>query len=128
MAKIEEEIGRGCDCRDSSNWADKYWGLSDDRSRLSGHGDSKNSAVRPQGLKKSTSPASWRSEMRFRRKTAGAGTARATLFGGHRGCRSAEALPRLGRRSGGRHLLPETADKTLPVLDRWADLIRRVNT
>jgi hypothetical protein len=24
-------------------------------------------------------------------------------------------------------LLPETADKTLPVLDRWADLIRRVN-
>jgi hypothetical protein len=52
MAKIEEEIGRGCDCRDSSNWADKYWGLSDDRSRLSGHGDFKNSAVRPQGLKK----------------------------------------------------------------------------
>jgi hypothetical protein len=25
-------------------------------------------------------------------------------------------------------LLPETADKTLPVLDRWADLIRAVNT
>ena len=24
-------------------------------------------------------------------------------------------------------LLSETADKTLPVLDRWADLIRRVN-
>jgi hypothetical protein len=24
-------------------------------------------------------------------------------------------------------LLAETADKTLPVLDRWADLIRRVN-
>jgi hypothetical protein len=24
-------------------------------------------------------------------------------------------------------LLPETADKTPPALDRWADLIRRVN-
>ena len=24
-------------------------------------------------------------------------------------------------------LLAETADKTLPVLNRWADLIRRVN-
>ena len=66
--------------------------------------------------------------MRFRPKTAGAGTARATLFGG---TEDADLLKRYRDMGAARvvvTLLPEkTADKTLPVLDRWADLIRRVN-
>jgi hypothetical protein len=45
----------------------------------------------------------------------------------HRGCRSAEALPRHGPPRVVVTLLQETANKTLPVLDRRVDLIRRVN-
>jgi hypothetical protein len=64
--------------------------------------------------------------MRFRPKIAGAGTARATLFGG---TEDADLLKRYRDMGAARvvvTLRPETADKTLPVLDRWADLIRPV--
>jgi hypothetical protein len=64
---------------------------------------------------------------RFRPKTAGAGTARATLFGG---TEDGDLLKRYRDMGAARVVVtlpPETADKTLPVLDRWADLIRRVN-
>jgi hypothetical protein len=64
---------------------------------------------------------------RFRPKTVGAGTARATLFGGTEDA----DLPKRYRDMGAARVVvtlpPETADKALPVLDRWADLIRRVN-
>jgi hypothetical protein len=64
--------------------------------------------------------------MRFKPKTAGAGTARATLFDG---TEDADLLKRYRDMGPPRVVvtLPVTADKTLPVLDRWADLIRRVN-
>jgi hypothetical protein len=61
---------------------------------------------------------------RFRPKTAGAGTARATLFGG---TEDADLLKRYRDMGAARVVVtlpPETADKTLR---RWADLIRRVN-
>ena len=64
---------------------------------------------------------------RFRPKTAGAGTARATLFGG---TEDADLLCRDRDRGVARvvvTLMPEKEAETLPVLDRWADLIRRVN-
>jgi hypothetical protein len=53
------------------------------------------------------------------------GTARATLFGG---TEDADLLKRYRDVGAARVVVtlpPETADKTLPVRDRWADLIRR---
>ncbi len=50
-----------------------------------------------------------------------------TLFGGSE---NVDLLKRYGDMGVARvvtTLPPEPADKTLPVLDRWADLIRRVN-
>jgi hypothetical protein len=58
---------------------------------------------------------------RFRPKTAGAGTARATLFGG---TEDGDLLKRYRDMGAARVVVtlpPQTADKTLPVLDRWAD-------
>ena len=64
---------------------------------------------------------------RFRPTTAGAGTARATLFGGTEDGDLLKCYRDMGAAPVVVTLPPETADKTLPVLDRWADLIRRVN-
>jgi hypothetical protein len=59
---------------------------------------------------------------RFRPKTAGAGTARATLFGG---TEDADLLKRYRDMGAARVVVtlpPETADKTLPVLDHLGRL------
>jgi hypothetical protein len=61
--------------------------------------------------------------MRFRPKIAGAGTARATLFGG---TEDADLLKRYRDMGAARVVVTLRPEKTLPVLDRWADLIRPV--
>ena len=58
----------------------------------------------------------------YRPKTAGA----SYVVWPHRGCRS-KRYRDMGAARVVVTLPPETADKTLPVRDRWADLIRRVN-
>ena len=50
-----------------------------------------------------------------------------SMFGAARRLRPVDALQGTGRGAGRRRLAPEGADKIVPLLDKWAELIRKVN-